>query len=91
MTLSYKVLLRIVANRLGDFWEESRIVPEEQCGFRPERSTTDMIFVVRRVQELGRTINISLEIASSIWQKRTTLSIVCYYGKYLPVLEFCLG
>ena len=62
MTLSYKVFLRIVGNRLGDFCEEARIVPEEQCGFRPQRSTTDIMFVVRRVQELGRTINISLEI-----------------------------
>ena len=87
-----KVLLKIVANRLGDFCEEAGISPEEQCGFRPQCSTTDMMFVVRRLQELGRTSNTSLEIfASSIWQKHTTRSIVCYYGKYLPVLESRLG
>ena len=86
-----KVLLKIVAIRLGDFCEEAGILPEEQCGFGPQRSTADMMFVVRRVQELGRTSNTSLEICLSIWQKRTPLSIVCYYGKYLPVLEFCLG
>ena len=57
-----KVLLKIVANRLGDFCEEAGIVPEEQCGFRPQRSTTDTMFVVRRHQELGRTSNTSLEI-----------------------------
>ena len=57
-----KVLLEIVANRLGDFCEEAGILPEEQCGFRPQRSTTDMMFVVRRLQELGRTSNTSLEI-----------------------------
>ena len=57
-----KVLLKIVANRLGDFCEEAGILPEEQCGFRPQRSTTDMMFVVRRLQELGRTSNTSLEI-----------------------------
>ena len=57
-----KVLLKIVANRLGDFCEEAGILPEEQCGFRPQRSTTDMIFVVGRLQELGRTSNTSLEI-----------------------------
>ena len=28
-----KVLLKIVANRLGDFCEEDGILPEEQCGF----------------------------------------------------------
>ena len=57
-----KVLLKIMANRLGDFCEEAGILPEEQCGFRPQRSTTDMMFVVRRLQELGRTSNTSLEI-----------------------------
>ena len=49
-----KVLLKIVAI--------TGILPEEQCGFRPQRSTTDMMFVVRRLQELGRTSNTSLEI-----------------------------
>ena len=57
-----KVLLKIVVNRLGDFCEEAGILPEKQCGFRPQRSTTDMMFVVRRRQELGRTSNTSLEI-----------------------------
>ena len=57
-----KVLLKIVANRLGDFCEEAGILPEEQCGFRPHRSTNDMMFVLRRLQELGRTSNTSLEI-----------------------------
>ena len=31
-----------------------RILPEEQCSFRPARSTVDVLFVVRRLQELGR-------------------------------------
>ena len=57
-----KVLLKIVANRLGDFCEETGILLEEQCRFRPQRSTTDMMFVVRRLQELGWTGNTSLEI-----------------------------
>ena len=57
-----KVLLKIVANRLGDFCEEAGILPEEQCGFRPQRSTADMMFVVRRLQELGRTSNTSVAI-----------------------------
>ena len=86
-----KVLLKIVASRIGDFCEEAGILPEEQCGFRPQRSTTDIMFVVSRLQELGRTSNTSLEICFIAWQKHTTLSIVCYYGKYLPILEFCLG
>ena len=57
-----KVFLKIVANRLRDFCEEAGIIPEDQCGFRPQRSTTDMMFGVRRLQELRRTSNTSLEI-----------------------------
>ena len=57
-----KVIFNLVANRLGDFCEEAGFLPEEQCGFRPQRSTTDMMFVVRRLQELGRTSRTSLEI-----------------------------
>ena len=57
-----KVLLKIVANRLSDFCEEVGILPEEQSGFQPQRSTADMMFVVRRLQELGRTSNTPLDI-----------------------------
>ena len=57
-----EVLLKIVDNQLGDFCEEGGTLPEEECGFWPQRSTTDMMFVVRKFQELGRTSNTSLEI-----------------------------
>jgi hypothetical protein len=40
--------------------EEEAILPEEQCGFRPKRSTLDMIFVARLLQELGRQKTIQL-------------------------------
>ena len=44
-----KVLLKIVATRLSAYCEARNLLPEEQCGFRPHRSTTDMIFAVRRL------------------------------------------
>ena len=44
-----KALLKIVVDRLGDFCEKDGIVPEEQCGFQPQRSITDVMFVVRRL------------------------------------------
>ena len=47
-----KVLLKIVA--LGSHFERERFLPESQCGFRPGRSTVDMMFVLRGLQELGR-------------------------------------
>ena len=42
-----KVLLKIIARRLSDYCERLGTLPEEQCGFRPNRSTTDMMFVIR--------------------------------------------
>ena len=38
------------------------ILPEEQSGFRPKRSTTDMMFVIRRLQELVRKKRIPLYV-----------------------------
>ena len=49
-----KVLLQVIAGRLSDYCERETILLEEQCGFRPQRSTVDMMFVVRRLQELAR-------------------------------------
>ena len=66
-------------------WHSSR----RAAGFQSKRSTNDMRFVVRRRQELRRTSNASVEICSiDLAKKRVTLSIVCYSGKYLPILEF---
>ena len=41
----------MVAGRLNAYCEAKGLLPEEQCEFRPDRSTTDMMFVVRRLQE----------------------------------------
>ena len=49
-----KVLLKFIASRPSDYCERENILPEEQCGFRPQRSTIDMMFVLRRLQELAR-------------------------------------
>ena len=49
-----KVLLKVIAGRLSDYCERENILPEKQCGFRPRRSTVDMMFVVQRLQELAR-------------------------------------
>ena len=59
-----KILLKIIARRLGEYCERVEILPEEQSGFRPNRSTTDMMFVIHRLQELA-------------WKKRNPL-YVCF-------------
>ena len=55
-----KILLNITVHCLSEFCERVRILPEEQSGIRPNRSTTEMMFVVRRLQELARKKRISL-------------------------------
>ena len=55
-----KILLKINARRLSEYCERVGILPEEQSGFRQNRSTTDMMFVIRRLQELARNKRIPL-------------------------------
>ena len=57
-----KVLLKVIARRLSAYCEAKGLLPEEQSRFRPDRSTTDMMFVVRRLQEIVRKTRVSLFI-----------------------------
>ena len=41
--------------RLRDYCETDNLLPEEQRGSHPTRSIMDTMFVIRRLQELGRT------------------------------------
>ena len=54
------VFFKVVARRLSAYCEAKGLLPEEQCGVRPNRSTTGMMFVVRRLQEIGRKAGVSL-------------------------------
>ena len=55
-----KVLLKVVATRISAYCEAKGLLPEAQCGFRLNRSTTDTMFVVRSLQEVGRKAEVSL-------------------------------
>ena len=58
------ILLKIIARRLNEYCERVGILPEEQSGFRPNRSTTNMMFVIRRLQKLARKKRIPLYVCS---------------------------
>ena len=45
-----KILAQVILNRLISAVSEESL-PESQCGFRPGRSTIDMVFSVRQIQE----------------------------------------
>ena len=49
-----QVLLKVIANSLRNYSEREDILQEEPRGFRPQRSTIDMIFVVRRLHQFAR-------------------------------------
>ena len=51
---------KMVATSLSAYGEARNLLPEEHCGFRPHRSTTDMMSAVRRPQELGRKARVPL-------------------------------
>ena len=45
--------ISLVAHAGNVLLKIEELLPEEQCGFHPARSTIDMLFVVRWLQELG--------------------------------------
>ena len=57
-----KIRLKIIARPLSEYCERVGILPEQQSGFRPNRSTTDMMFVIHRLQELARKNRIPLYV-----------------------------
>ena len=49
LSIGGKILARVMASRLLKHMD--RIIPESQCGFRPQRGTIDLIFTLRQLQE----------------------------------------
>ncbi|KAI8493246.1 hypothetical protein Bbelb_292500 [Branchiostoma belcheri] len=52
LSIAGKIFARVLLDRLLTVAEE--VLPESQCGFRPSRGTTDMIFCARLLQEKSR-------------------------------------
>jgi hypothetical protein len=61
LSVTGKLLARILLSRLLAIAED--VYPESQCGFRSGRSTTDMIFTVRQLQEKSREQRVPLYMA----------------------------
>ena len=61
LSIAGKAFARVSLSRLQKL--ASRVYPESQCGFRPGRSTTDMIFSLRQMQEKCREQQMPLYIA----------------------------
>ena len=59
LSIAGKILARVLLNRLIDHLEDG-LLPESQCGFRQGRSTVDMIFAARQLQEKCQEQNVGL-------------------------------
>ena len=59
LCIAGKILTRILLNWLSLHLADN-VLPESQCGFRAQRSTIDMIFAARQVQEKCREQNLAL-------------------------------
>ncbi|KAK6733309.1 hypothetical protein RB195_017199 [Necator americanus] len=57
----YKILKRIILNRLIKHHEGT--IRDEQAGFRPGRSTTDQVFIARRVIETRQQHSKPMQLA----------------------------
>lgn len=55
-----KLLLKIVASRLGDYSKVNGVLPEKKYGFRPRHLTLNMMFEERRLKELRRKTRVQL-------------------------------
>lgn len=51
LSVAGKILARVLLARLSDHVLQANVISESQCGFRSERSTVDMIFASRQLQE----------------------------------------
>ena len=78
-----RVLLKLTARRVIHYCEVKGLLPEKQCGLRPDSSTTDMMFLVRRLQEIGRKAGVSLSMyvcmvihIARVWINRVKLPIL---------------
>jgi hypothetical protein len=58
LAVAGKVLSNIILFRITGTVEE--VLPESQCGFRSQRSTADMIFAIRQLQEKSKEQNMDL-------------------------------
>ena len=63
-----KIFARVLLARFNKFIA-SKVLPESQCGFRADRSTSDMIFVCRQLLEKSREQQMPISIAFIDLQK----------------------
>ena len=85
LSVAGKILARVMLKRLLSQVVDI-VLPVSQCGFRRGRSTIDMIFVARLLQEKCREQSRDLYLAFIDLTKALTLSTGKCYGRFLENL-----
>eukprot|EP00972_Heterocapsa_arctica_P064605 9533672-Heterocapsa_arctica.AAC.1 len=57
LSIISRLISKVVARRLRDYCEEHHIIPESQYGFRPNRSTSGPIFIMRVLMEMAGEVS----------------------------------
>ncbi|XP_055379626.1 uncharacterized protein LOC129610878 [Condylostylus longicornis] len=60
LNTAYKILAKVIAEKLTIYAEQ--IIPDYQCGFRPNKSTIDQIFSIRQTMEKCAEFNMDLHM-----------------------------
>ena len=79
-----KVLLKIIAFPLSNHCKDAGILPDEQCGFRPERSTFDTCSLCADCknsdQQEKSTVHVLYQPPESIWLRRPKTNCCGWYS-----------
>ena len=81
LSVAGKVLAKVMLTRFLEHVVDL-VLPESQCGFWQWRSTIDMIFVARQLQEKCCEQHQNLYMASLIWQRHLILTIETLFGTF---------
>ncbi|KAK6764872.1 hypothetical protein RB195_024987 [Necator americanus] len=86
LRVMYKVLERIILGRLIKHREET--TRDEEASFRPGRSTTDQVFIVRRVIEILQRYSKPMQLAFHDFRLPSTLLIEAVFSTRSAPMEY---
>ena len=91
LSMAWKIIARVLLNRLNEHLERSGLLPESQCGFGKNRGTIDMIFTARQPgTECGPLHNLCRPY-QSIWHGQSWEALENYSKVWLSCLIYSNG
>ena len=88
LSVAWKILARVLLNRLNERLTHSGLVSESQCGFRKDKGTNDMVYTARELQEKCQENNVDIYMTFVDLTNDLTQSVVREFGKLCQSLAF---